>query len=614
MAERADLSQIPTDELVRMLQSSSAESAEPRSLLERAGRVAGLGARGAIRGVAALPTLMAEAVAYPLRAATGGRYFPSPSAVLERSLSQAGLPEPETGAERVATDVAGTLGGVGAGLQVARTIAGAAGAVPSIGQRIAQQFTRAPTGQLIAGGTGGTTAAVAREEGAGPTGQMVAGISGAMIPSALAGTANVAQGLVAPLTQQGQRRIAGGLLRSVSGPHPELTAQRMAGAKAILPGSEPTAAEVAQSGGISSLQRVAASKAPEAFSQRDIEQKLARIEALSRIAKTPQQRQAFEMQRGDVAREAYEGAYEKGIDIRRDPQTGQFLTKPEIAGVKGEITQLLRRPAIRQAVKNARILAANEGERLTDPAGSIKGLDYVKRALDDQIANTIGNEQRILKNLKDRLLTTIDRLSPSYKLARETYAEMSGPLSRAEIGQELLNKLQPALTEGNIPVRLTANKFAQAMREADETARHATGFQGATMAGTMKPEELAVLEAIKADLARGTQRELGGPIGSSTFQNLAQEQLMQTAGVQNLPQLLSRPVQLTNYLLRALYGPANEQIAERIALGLLNPAGREGAGQLMREALKPTRTGMLAAGTAARPFISQPWLYARPSE
>ena len=235
------------------------------------------------------------------------------------------------------------------------------------------------------------------------------------------------------------------------------------------------------------------------------------------------------------------------------------------------------------------------------PEGSVSGLHHMKLAIDDLISQQgekgLGKfGERALLKLKEDLLTVLDDLSPTYGAARTVYAGMSRPLNQMHVGQALLNKLEPALTQGNVPVRMNAETFARALREGDVLAQRATGFEGATLAGTMKPNQLATLEAVKADLARSAvAANIGKGVGSNTFQNLAQENLMQAAGVSNLPQWLSRPVQLSNYILRALYGSANEEMKRKIAQAPLNP---QEAAQMMQAAIPTARS--VAAANALR--------------
>jgi hypothetical protein len=146
------------------------------SVADRAGRVAGLGARSIVKGVSAIPTLMADAVSEGVNLgakAVGADYrMQRPSAVLDRTLTQAGLPQPETAVERVSTDVTGALTGMGGQLAALRGMA----------NPVAQQLTQMPGKQLLAAITGPGAASVTREAGGGAGAQLAAGVAGSMAP------------------------------------------------------------------------------------------------------------------------------------------------------------------------------------------------------------------------------------------------------------------------------------------------------------------------------------------------------------------------------------------------------------------------------------------------
>lgn len=161
------------DQIVSAIKKLSAPS-----IGDRAARVAGLGARSLITGATALPTLLAEGVAAPLRALTGGRYFPSPSATLQRTMTEAGLPEPANAVERLSTNVTSALAGGG----TTQAVASAAQPISIAGQGIRDLLLQQPARQLAAAGTGAASSTVAGELGAGPIGQTVAGVAGSMVP------------------------------------------------------------------------------------------------------------------------------------------------------------------------------------------------------------------------------------------------------------------------------------------------------------------------------------------------------------------------------------------------------------------------------------------------
>ena len=375
---------------------------------------------------------------------------------------------------------------------------------------------------------------------------------------------------VEPFYEGGREAILSRALRNASGGNPDVSA-RLAGARELVPGSVPTAAEVAGSPGIAALQRTASATNPEAYATRAAQQNEARIRDLTELAGTQGRREFFAADRATAADSLYSKAYEKGVDIRRNPETGHFLSKAEISGVKGEITKLTSRPAIQDAMESARKLAANEGVRLTDPTGSVKGLDYLKRALDDKISTATGNEQRVLVDLKNRLLTTIDRLSPDYAAARTTFRDMSKPINQMDISQTIADKSINKLTDA-----LKPQSFANALT--DDTAAAATNFRKATLENTLEPAQLARLNAIKDDLARSVQaRDLGRGPGSDTFQKLSMSNLMQRSG---LPDTAMR-VPMLGRVANWAYENADNRMRQQLAEALLNP--RE-AGRLLNAA------------------------------
>lgn len=356
---------------------------------------------------------------------------------------------------------------------------------------------------------------------------------------------------VEPLYEGGQKNI---LSRTLSGAVGEdfrgNAIANLRSAQELVPGSLPTAGEAARSGGIAAIQRSAAAVDPEAYATRAAQQNEARVRALLETAGTSGQRDFYDAARRSAADQLYEQAYSAGIS----PST-------VTPGVKGEITKLLQRPAIQDAMREARRLAANEGVSMKNPAGSVQGLDYLKRALDDQIGKASGNEQRILIGLKNRLLTTIDRLSPDYAQARVTFEQMSKPINQMDVAQRIADKSISPLT-GNI----RPESYARAL--SDDTAAAATGLRSATLAKTMTPEQLATLENIREDLARSVMaRDLGRGPGSDTVQKLAMTNLMQQSG-------LPLGVLKTPGLGRAanwLYQGADDEMRAILAKTLLDP-------------------------------------------
>lgn len=160
------------------------------SLSQRAGRGAGLAARSVLEGFASLPLAAADLAAYPInaisRAISGEEAIPSYRETFSRGLSEAGLPVPESGGERLLSAVgagaSGALGGIGIGQQLAGSASPVVAGVGNI-------LRTAPGAQAVAGGSAGGSGELARQAGLGPAGQTVAavtgGLAGGMAASAL---------------------------------------------------------------------------------------------------------------------------------------------------------------------------------------------------------------------------------------------------------------------------------------------------------------------------------------------------------------------------------------------------------------------------------------------
>lgn len=162
-----------------------------------AGAAAGAGLGAMAGGVGAIPGALAGATAAALARpisdlavnawnyATGSRQA-TPSQAVENLMDRAGLPRPETAAERVVgtTTRAGVEALSGAG--TARLIAGLPGAAapvaPSVTRGVAETLAAGPGGQAAAGMAAGGTTQSLLEAGAPPEVAAPAGVAASMLP------------------------------------------------------------------------------------------------------------------------------------------------------------------------------------------------------------------------------------------------------------------------------------------------------------------------------------------------------------------------------------------------------------------------------------------------
>ena len=412
----------------------------------------------------------------------------------------------------------------------------------------------------------------------------IGGIASAAIPAAVRGVKAV-KAAAEPFYESGRNQILARALRESAGGGKyaddamrNLQEAGQAGPFAtgltkgeIVPNSVPTAGQASKNAGIAALERAASAANPtvtQEVSERMAAQNAARIAALEDVAGSDGARQFARENLNATADDLYKEAFKKGVDLRRDPTTGAFLSKAQQSGRKAEITKLMQTPALQKARERAIELARNEMVKVDSPEGSVQGLHYMKRALDDMIGETSGNEQRVLTALKNRFLTTIDALSPEYQAARGVFRDMAGPVNEMDTAAEILKR--SVTPTGN----MTLNKYARAL--SDDTAQSATGFNKATLDKTMSPESMGSLNAIKEDLARAEfAKNAGRGTGSDTVQKLAYSNILNQAGVPNFMRNLG-PAQIVGNLLSRggdlAYKDANQRLSEQLAKALLDPA------------------------------------------
>lgn len=394
-----------------------------------------------------------------------------------------------------------------------------------------------------------------------------------------------AHAAVEPLYEGGRKNILARTLAGATGPGRAQAITDLKGAKELVPGSLPTAAESTQSGGLAALQRSAAAADPESYATRSVQQNEARARALQDLAGTSGRRTAAERARDAAAGPLYKQARQQGVD-------------PEMAKVlQPQIKNLMER--VPSGVKEkARELARLNGE-VMDKGGSVNGLHWMKLAVDDMLSSGgqtgIGSQtKRALTQYKDDLLTVIDDLSPAYGQARQTYHQLSKPVNQMDTAQLIADKSINKLTG-----QVQPQNYARAL--SDDSAVAATGFNKATLKDTFDPPQLGQLEAIKQDLARSVMaRDLGRGPGSDTTQKLAMTNLMQRSG---LPMgVLHTPGigRVGNWL----YQNADDEMRQVLAKTLLDPKKTAG----MMEGFKPyvpmgapsqltrDRAGLLARG------------------
>jgi hypothetical protein len=366
--------------------------------------------------------------------------------------------------------------------------------------------------------------------------------------------------IVEPFLESGQEKIMGRFLRQMAGGEEAKAMRNLRNPQQLVAGSQPTTAQVAGVPSLAALERTLMATdqtAGNLMAQRQAQNAQAQAAALRNIA--PASRiSKYANFREEVA-----------DDLYKDALKPLNLGKLDDATTK-EIVNLTKRPAIQDAMQVAKETSANRGVDIADPAGSMLGLHRTKIALDkkigevkaryerDKIKSSTGDELDGLMNAKTSLLGFMEKISPTYKQARQSFERLSKPIDQLESIAKLADKSISPETE-----KIYISQFSKGLKDLKQS-------------GVVSDRQIARLEAIEKDLARGKFAATEGKgVGSDTVQKLAYSNLMSEVGL---------PISASNRLGRFVYGDVNEQLRTKLAESMLDP---KEALRLMRAGGKP---------------------------
>lgn len=441
-----------------------------------------------------------------------------------------------------------------------------------------------------------------------------AGAGGVLAGRALKAGVQGARSLAAPFSEKGRQTIAGRVAERFG-----VTADDVAGlsGQPTITGAQPTLAEsitrpegAAAAARMQDAIRAVDPEIAARFAAREMENNAARTATLRELAGEGGEREFAETMRNTTARDLYGQAF-SGPKITLDS-----LTK----GEKGEVTKLMKMPAVQDAMKEARKIALNQGMKLDKPELSVEGLHLMKLAMDDAINNAGTSAAQVNKAMsirmaRDRLTNFIQRMSPEYAEARGTYAAMSKPLNEMDVAAEVLKRGSSATSDLAGNPRLMPNAMANALRDEGRLIRQATGRDlGSTLGDVMDPANLQRLQAVasEVDRAGAVARAANGP-GSATAQRMAsQNVLRQIMGPTGLPESWSEST-LLNTVMRpvqfAYNGIAEPRIQQVVADMMLDPA----RAQAVLDAARRGTIQLSPEVQAALPYVEQALRVAAPS-
>lgn len=277
----------PSDTILKVVEqhvgASGSAAQQPATGLKRsAGLAARTGIEGLLGGVTGLPNYLANLGSGLLT----GNYerFRNPGVDIANAL---GLPSPASNEEKMA-HAAGTGAiemGTPAGMLNSAFRAGKA--LSNAAPALSRFLTDAPRMQMASGAGAGAASELAAQNDASPGMRTAYGVAGGLLPAFVAPAPRLgATTLAAPLgdvrdivrtfTDSGRRAIAGRVLNDAAGPYAgQVAGMDNAALGPLIPGSDPTLGQVANNGGISALEKIAASRGVNSgkFADRRIQQR-----------------------------------------------------------------------------------------------------------------------------------------------------------------------------------------------------------------------------------------------------------------------------------------------------------------------------------------------------
>ena len=416
----------------------------------------------------------------------------------------------------------------------------------------------------------------------------VAGGGAVLGGRALAAGYQGVSGMLRPMTESGQQQIAAEVLQS-SATDAAKSAKTAAGAKSLVKGSAPTMAQVADDPGLAQLERTLLNN-PETsgpLQRAYATQQAARKAVIADVAGTPEYRAAIEEGRKVFAGEDYGKAFAQGID--------QDMAK----ALKPQIDSLMRRPSIQSAKMVAKNLAAEKDIALND-FGSLEGLDWLKKALDNQISKAsnpvagIGKAKlEALNQTKADLMAVMEQIAPAYKVANDNFAKMSRQVNAMDVAADLQSRLYKNAEWG--AGKEMGSTYQSELTKALDSIKKQTGMNKA-LSDVMPQRDIDALKGVAFDLARKENAQnLGRAVGSPTMQNMLGQNLMERiAGPLGLPKTFSQNV-LANTLSRPyafLAKSAEPKVSAVLAEAMADPVKAQA---LLTLAKKPSMAAKIAA-------------------
>ncbi len=361
----------------------------------------------------------------------------------------------------------------------------------------------------------------------------------------------------------GSKRIADRYLNViVSDANKVPLSKALSSADEIVAGSKPTAAEavsvVPEGSPIQAHQALIAQEPggiSAEFGRRAMEQQTARDSAFS-FAGTEEGVKKLITERTDAVQPLYDAVKTSTAKVKAIP-------------VLSEVDKILKQNKNRTAIasplskiRDALVVKTDHGAALESNVQNLKSLS-------DDIGDMMGKKTpdgqhefdvKVLNQIKEKLDNQIGLAEPAYGKAQQVFAELSKPINKMKIGQALKSKLtNPTGAE-------TPGTYLRALDNEKKLLKESIGFGRKGIETYLSPEEMTAVGNVTKDLERqiasthpAQKTNLRGGI------NVAGDTTI------SLPNLLSRPAMMANYVIKSLGKNVEPEIDAYFKYLYLNP-------------------------------------------
>ena len=436
-------------------------------------------------------------------------------------------------------------------------------------------------------------------------------LPGAAYATAAAGlglTGKVLNGIGAlalPFSQSGKEKIIGNMLNTQAGKDANQVINNLNGAQGHVPNFIPTVGQSSNSPNLASLQRAYTDANPSIGNVSQSQNK-AIADAVRGIGGDDLTRESLVKARTAASEPFYDNA--KDAQVNLTP----------------ELSTLMQRPSMVQAVNRAQNLAKEKNQSLiigkdipekninssildstgkpfqqnipAQPANMTgSSAQSLKMGLDDLLnvnkqTGIGGNELNAIQGTKQDYLNELEKQIPEYARGNSAYKAGSAPINQMDLGNAIVNKFIPASSrELDIPNNLNHEQLAKVIYDnGDKLAQSITGFKGATLNNTLSKSQMDTLTNTLKDIQYIKQgNNLGKPVNSSTFQNMAINNFLNQSGLGKIPVVGSLLKNNSDWI----YKTENSKLNDMLGEVLKNP--KMAAGLMQNQMPSPNKQSLI---------------------